>query len=231
MSDRPLVFLWTLFPGPLALTLAALAKLYRQLQLECGRRSLVFAAKTKNDIVPDSVSPAGSTWQNADTHRKGFELSAFTLLSKTTAIRLAYTAIDAEYTSNGSASSTRVQDGKDMPGIPRYRVFGDVTWRSVGWLTRSNNTHSEAGVELVAIGDTWANSQNTAKANNYELFNLKVSHHIKMGATNLSFIARLDNVTDQKYVGSVVVDQSSNRFYEPGAPRNWLLGLKYTVQM
>jgi iron complex outermembrane recepter protein len=191
----------------------------------------VFAAKTKNDIVPDSVSPAGSTWQNADTQRKGVELSALTLLSKTAAIRLAYTAIDAAYTSNGSASSTRVQDGKDMPGIPRYRVFGDVTWRSAGWFTKPTNTHSEAGVEFVAIGDTWANSQNTAKANHYELFNLKASHHIKMGAATLSFIARLDNVTDQKYVGSVVVDQSSNRFYEPGAPRNWLLGLKYTVQM
>jgi len=190
-----------------------------------------FVAKTKDDIVPDEVNSSGSTWQNADTSRKGVELSALALLSKSTALRFAYTAIDAEYTSNGSASSTRVQDGKAMPGIPRYRVFGDLTWRSAGWLKKPNSTHTETGVELVAVGDTWVNSQNTAQANSYELLNLKASHHIKMDAGVLSFIARLDNVTDEKYVGSVVVDQSQNRFYEPGAPRNWLLGLKYTVQM
>lgn len=190
-----------------------------------------FAAKTKDDIVPNSVSTSGSTWQNADTIRKGVELSALTLLSKNNALRLAYTAINAEYTSNGSASNTRVKDGKDMPGIPKYRFFGDLSWRSVGWASKPNTTFSEAGLEVTAVGKTWVDSPNTAQADSYELLNLKASHHIKMGNGMLSVIARLDNVTDEKYVGSVVVDQSQSRFYEPGAPRNWLLGLKYTVQM
>jgi outer membrane receptor for monomeric catechols len=41
----------------------------------------------------------------------------------------------------------------------------------------------------------------------------------------------VDNFTDKKYVSSVVGDQVIERYYEPGAPRNWLLGVKYTIQM
>ena len=192
----------------------------------------LFVAKTRDDIVPDSVNSSGSTWQNADTIRKGVEISALTLLSRNNALRLAYTAINAEYTSNGSASSTQVKDGRDMPGIPNYRFFGDLTWRSIGWTSKPNASFSEIGLEVTAVGKTWVDSSNSKpQADSYELLNLKTSHHIKMGAAVLSFIARVDNVTDEKYVGSVVVDQSSERYYEPGAPRNWLVGLKYTVQM
>ncbi|WVN42537.1 TonB-dependent receptor [beta proteobacterium MWH-UniP1] len=192
----------------------------------------LFAAKTKDDIVPDSVSTSGSTWQNADTFRQGVEISALALLSKSIVLRLAYTAIDAEYTSNGSASSSRVQDGKNMPGIPKYRIFGDLTWRSIGWTSKPNSAFSEAGIEIAATGKTWVDSSNIdTQADSYELLNLKASHHIKIGAGTLGFIARLDNIADTKYVGSVISDRENKFYYEPGAPRNWLLGLKYTVQM
>ena len=60
---------------------------------------------------------------------------------------------------------------------------------------------------------------------------MQASKHYVFGAHRISVFGRLDNVTDEKYVGSVVADQAFLRFYEPGAPRNWLLGLKYTVQM
>ncbi len=194
--------------------------------------SSIFIAKTKDDIVPDYIDTTGSTWQNADTTRKGIEVSALALVTKRTVLRGAYTLIGAEYASAGSRqSSTTVQDGKDMPGIPKYRFFGDLSWRSVGWTSKPNTTFSEAGLEITAVGKTWVDSANSAQTDPYELLNLKASHHVKTSAGMLSFIARLDNVTDEKYVGSVVVDQSQSRFYEPGAPRNWLLGLKYTVQM
>jgi iron complex outermembrane receptor protein len=40
---------------------------------------------------------------------------------------------------------------------------------------------------------------------------------------------RLNNVSDEKYVGSVIVNQASNQFYEPGLPSNWTLGLSLNL--
>jgi outer membrane receptor protein involved in Fe transport len=42
---------------------------------------------------------------------------------------------------------------------------------------------------------------------------------------------RIDNLTDKLYVASTIGDQESGRYYEPGAPRNWLVGFKYTLKL
>ena len=36
---------------------------------------------------------------------------------------------------------------------------------------------------------------------------------------------RIDNITDRQYVGSVIIADSNNRFFEPSPGRNYLLGL------
>jgi len=152
-------------------------------------------------------------------------------MTPTLALRAAYTRLDAQYESDGSVNSNRVKSGNTMPGIPKQKFFGELAWRSVGWINKPTQGFSEAGFEINAVGEMYADSLNTAKVEAYETYNLRAAHHIKSGQQTLSFYGRLDNITDQKYVSSVVVDQSSSRFYEPGAPRNWLLGVKYTIQM
>jgi iron complex outermembrane receptor protein len=58
-----------------------------------------------------------------------------------------------------------------------------------------------------------------------------VSHNIKEGAHSLTLFGRLDNVFDKKYVSSIVVNQQDRQYYEPGMPRNWILGVKYSLAM
>jgi iron complex outermembrane receptor protein len=41
----------------------------------------------------------------------------------------------------------------------------------------------------------------------------------------LALYARLNNVADKFYVGSVIVNQASSQYYEPGLTRNWIAGL------
>jgi iron complex outermembrane receptor protein len=36
---------------------------------------------------------------------------------------------------------------------------------------------------------------------------------------------RLDNATDRKYVGSVIVNEANKRFFEPALPRNWMAAI------
>jgi iron complex outermembrane receptor protein len=35
---------------------------------------------------------------------------------------------------------------------------------------------------------------------------------------------RVDNLGNRRYVGSVIVNESSGRFFEPAPTRTWLLG-------
>jgi iron complex outermembrane receptor protein len=121
--------------------------------------------------------------------------------------------------------------GNTMPGVPRSRVFAELAWRSSGWMHRATGDFSEAGLEWVASDEMQANSANTEKASGYELLNMRAATHFRRGAQQLSLYARVDNLLNRRYVGSVVSDQAFLRFYEPGAPRNWLLGLRYSLSI
>jgi iron complex outermembrane recepter protein len=200
----------------------------------------IFQAKTKDDIVPLLLSTSASTWQNADTIRKGFELYGLKILDKYWAVRGALTVLSAEYDSqidvlgagpSNSVVKETVAMGNAMPSVPQRRAFVDLGWRSIGWEVKPASTYSEFGLEANAVGKSYVNSFSSTTTSSYETINVRLSHHIRMQESTLSLYARVDNLTDKKYVGSVVGDQVSSRYYEPGAPRNWLIGAKYTLTM
>jgi iron complex outermembrane receptor protein len=41
--------------------------------------------------------------------------------------------------------------------------------------------------------------------------------------------ARLNNVTDRNYAGSVIVGDTNGRFFEPAPGRNWFAGVSGAV--
>ena len=197
----------------------------------------VFHVETQNDIVPYYLSTSSSAWQNANTQRIGAELAGLTILEKQWAVRAALTLIDASYreTINTVRATTTalvpVNAGNTMPGVPKTRAFLEAAWRSVGWTERPKGNFSEGGLEFTAVGDMQANSANTEKASSYELLSARLATHFTKDSQTLSLYARIDNLLDKRYVGSVVADQAFLRFYEPGAPRQWLLGAKLTIRM
>lgn len=190
----------------------------------------IFHAATQNDLAPDYLSSSGSTWQNADTKRWGYELSLYQLVTSHWALRSAYTQIQAKRVESGSGSVSQIESGKAMPGIPQSRFFADLAWRSTGWVSPAGTgpRYFEFGAELTAVGRQYVNSDNSAKTSAYEIVSLRAAHHLRQGPHQVSLFIRLDNAFDRPYVGSVVVDRADGRYYEPGAPRHWLLGIKYT---
>ena len=197
----------------------------------------LFQANTRDDIVPYYLSTSSSAWQNADTRRVGAELSALTIMEQVWALRAALSVIDATYreTINTVRATTTtlvpVSAGNTMPGVPKTRAFFELAWRSSGWMQRPSGHFSEGGIELMAVGDMQANSANTERASGYEIVNARLATHFRKDAQTLSLYARIDNLLDRRYVGSIVADQAFLRFYEPGAPRSWLLGIRYSLQM
>jgi iron complex outermembrane receptor protein len=83
----------------------------------------------------------------------------------------------------------------------------------------------------VQAGRIYANDTNTESADGHTVLNLSASQRWAVGKGALTFYARANNVSDERYVGSVIVNQSASQFYEPGLPQNWTLGLSLNLPL
>ena len=96
-------------------------------------------------------------------------------------------------------------------------------------IKRGTRLGSQAGIELTQSGRLYANDTNTASAPGYTTLNLKASHGWSVGTGSLTAYARVHNITDKQYVGSVIVNQALSQFYEPAPGRNLTLGLRLAM--
>ena len=71
-----------------------------------------------------------------------------------------------------------------------------------------------------------ANDDNSVIAPSHLLWHLALSQDWQWGNTELQPWAKLHNLTDQAYVGSVVVNQANGRAFEPGVGRELQVGVR-----
>jgi iron complex outermembrane receptor protein len=64
------------------------------------------------------------------------------------------------------------------------------------------------------------------------VFNIALQQRWAVDRGMLTVYGRINNVGDERYVGSVIVNQNTTlQYYEPGLPRNWLLGLSLRLPL
>ena len=193
----------------------------------------LFNIDTSNEIVVNSALGGRTDYKNASTtRRQGAELSVESYLGAGFEAYLAYTWLDAQFTQAFSTSSTNcisttastvtVASGNKLPGVPGTSLFGEVVWRHP-----ASGFH--AGAEVRANGKVYVNDLNCASADPYTISNLRAGFEQRGKKWRLTEFARIDNITDRRYVGSVIIADGNNRFYEPSPGRNYLLGLSAQV--
>jgi iron complex outermembrane recepter protein len=69
-----------------------------------------------------------------------------------------------------------------------------------------------------------ANDVNDAVAAAYVIADLSISKTRDWPSVRLSGFARIDNLFDRHYAGSVIVNDANGRFFEAGAGRTAVLG-------
>jgi iron complex outermembrane recepter protein len=82
-----------------------------------------------------------------------------------------------------------------------------------------------AAVEAIYRDRLFANDTNTEAASQYALANVRIAYSHQFGGWKFSEFVRVDNVTDTPYIGSVIVNESNGRFYEPAPGRNYMVGI------
>jgi iron complex outermembrane receptor protein len=190
-----------------------------------------FHIGTDNDIVSDVSSGGKTSYVNATrTVREGLELNArhqwsrhWKTLGSLTSMRATY---DQSYTT--SASGT-IPAGNRLPGIPQQQAFASLQWSQQGFSPsgRAPTTGLETSVDWLARSQLWANDANTEAAAGFGVLNARIKQHF-MPTERVSLEAYLgvDNLTNRVTVGSVIINQTSRQFYEPGLPRSWVVGLQ-----
>jgi len=184
----------------------------------------LFKVDTEKEVVTNEGNGTSASFKNAgDTGRTGIELSLDSALPRDFNLYAAFTRMDAKFDDafcTGSPCNT-VQAGNKIPGTYTSTGYAELSWKhpASGFST---------AIEAIHFSDTYVMDTNLQKADGYTLLNLRASFVQKIGGWNLKEFLRIENLGDKTYVSSVKVNASPNpitgAFYEPGAPRNWMLG-------
>jgi iron complex outermembrane receptor protein len=215
-------------------------------QLELGSKwrgatldldAVLFRADTSDEIGVQTNAGGRQSFQNVGrTQRTGAELSAAWRPAPAWRAALALTWLDAQYRDGFLACAgipcatptVPVSAGNRIAGTQKGSAFAELAWRAAGAAAQ------EAALEWRVMGRTAVNDVNSDFAAGYGIVNLRWLRSWPLDGTTaprqrLEGLLRVDNLLDRRYAGSVVVNDANGRFFEPGAPRSLLLGLRLVV--
>ena len=193
----------------------------------------VFHIDTEREIGVQTNSGGRSSFRNVGrTQREGAELALQWRLAAGLRAQLALSWLDARYRDGFlacagvpcTAPSVVVPAGRRIAGTFARSAFQAIEWQPLAgqplrvaleWRGQSRTTVSDAS------GET---------APGFGVVGLRLTQHWMIGndGQRLELLARIDNLADRRHVGSVIVNDANGRFYEPAAPRNGLLSLRWS---
>ena len=181
----------------------------------------LFHAITRNEIVVDTSSGGRSTYTNAGrVRRQGVEISADHAFTPMLRAQLAYTYLDATVRTRYSTSASTVSAGSRLPGVPESQAYLGLRWGGEAGL--------HAGIDGQYLSNVPVNDSNSDSAPAYGLLNTNIGYVYDFSSYRLSLFARVNNLLDTDYVGSVIVNDGNGRFFETGPGRNFLVGFNLT---
>ena len=196
-----------------------------------------FRIDTENEIVPWS-SNGKTTYDNAaQTKRDGFELALRQQHTPNWRSQASAALIKATYQA-GSASYSP-PNGNSLPAIPKRQLFASLQWSEKGFAQAGQKpkTGMEAGLDVMYRSSMWGNDANTttntdyALAPSHTLLNARVRQRYQMGPARIEAYMGVDNLTNKDTVGSVIINQFSKQYFEPGLPRSWVIGVQSQIPL
>ncbi len=193
----------------------------------------VFHTTTQDDIVSAGNDNGRSTFRNADkTLREGVELSWNKNIWRDLKAQASYSYIDATFDADIPeilSTSTpvtvlvpRVAAGNYIPGIAKNQAFLSLGWKPESGL--------HAGLDVRYSDRIYVNDLNSDAAPSYTVAGANIGYNWNMKDWSVKTFPRVDNLFNKDYSGSVIVNESNNRFFEPAEGRNWSVGLSVTKE-
>ena len=178
---------------------------------------VAFGVQSKNELVVDRSVNGRTTYRNAaGTDRKGLEFSGDYRVNSQWNARFAFNYLDATYT-KGQFESLQ------MPGIAKHNQYAQVNFRPF------ENDLLTLGLSANHRSEVAPNDDNTFFAPAYTVVDLAVSGKLNLAGLQTRWWIKESNIPDKKYAGSVIVNQSNGRAFEPAGGRNLAAGVELEV--
>ncbi|QYY27619.1 MULTISPECIES: TonB-dependent receptor [Cupriavidus] len=207
----------------------------------------LYRSDNRDDIVfqRSPVSPLGYFSNFPKTRNEGVELGLRQRLGRLT-LRAGYSYTRATYQAQGElqtpfAAPVAVQPGTRMAGIPLHSFRLGADWRATAALSVGGDLLVSSSRPVAGNEDGALSAQNPALSDTggYLLLNLRASWQF---SPRWQVYGRIDNVFDRRYAtygqagynlfagGSLLQPGAAvpvERFVAPGAPRLFLVGVRY----
>jgi iron complex outermembrane receptor protein len=182
----------------------------------------LFEARSDNEIVPVLTKDGRSIFQNVDgVRRRGVEASWQAKWDRWST-RAAYTLLDASFRTGFSnvinGTAVPVASGNRLPGAPKHSLYLDVQYQVSDALS--------TGLDLRTESRVFVNDVNADAAAGYAIVGARTGYAFKAGGATMFLYGRIDNLFDQQYAGSLIVNDGNKRFFEPAPGRRLFVGVR-----
>lgn len=176
----------------------------------------VFHSSTDNELVSDKASSGNgrTIYRNAGkTRRQGVELQADMHLTPKWQVQAAYTYLNATFRD----TTTYTTAGNMLPGLSKQNMFVATSYQlTPEW---------KLGLSAQHASKVFVDDKNSEAAPAFTIASASVGYTKDIGDWRLHAFARVDNLFDRNYVGSVIVNDGNGRYYESAQGRNWSTGV------
>ena len=168
-----------------------------------------------DDLITSFENPSGrEVYANLGSNvHEGIEASLTWQATEAVEVAARYTGNRFELDEAPDASL----EGNQVPGIPPHRVYLHTQVSREGWWARLSGE---------GVSSYYTNNANTDEAPRYLLVNLRVGHQgLDWGTATVKPFVSVDNLLDERYASSVVINAFGGRYYEPGPGISYSAGL------
>ncbi len=191
----------------------------------------VFRSDTDDELAVLANAGGRAVYQNVDsTRREGFELEFTGKWPGGISTMLAYTWLRARY-ENAFQTCTSVPcvlspvpEGNSIPGIPANSAYAEIAWQHPA-------SGFSAALEGRYIDAIYTDDLNGLRTSSQTVASLSAGFEQNTENWRLEEYLRVDNIADSDYVGSVIVNESNQRYFEPAPGRTWMFGFKASARL
>lgn len=207
----------------------------------------VYQTDNKDDILfIASGTPGLGYFNNFDkTRHQGVDISASKTWG-TVRMNTSYSYLKATYEAEAELQAGEremdITPGMRLPGLPLHTLKLNMEWQATPQLSLGAGVHYNSSLPTQGNEDGKVGEDDDAVADatikGHTLLNLKANYQLQKG---LSLFAKINNVLDTRYESYGMIgennfkldgsrdatQQTVAKFVAPGAPRSYLVGLRY----
>jgi iron complex outermembrane receptor protein len=182
-----------------------------------------FYSRVRDALVPFQLTNGDGRefFRNAGrTQQQGIEVAGQWLINRQVRLATSYTWNDFTFLDDGLPAADF--EGNQLPGVPPHHLTGRLTWTS-------GRLHAELEAEHTSSFFSADNNAEASRNPAATVLDARLAGTLELADTRFEPFVGLNNLFDERYFSSVVINAAGARFFEPAPGRNVYLGVSVRI--